>query len=103
MKIKKGDTIKVTSGRDRGRQGKVEKVISKKSAVVVAGLNIVKKHVRPQGEKKPGGIIEIPKPINIAKIALICPKCNEVARVGFKVEKEKKFRICKKCQERIDK
>jgi len=102
MKIKKGDTVLITLGRDRGRQGQVEKVIPDKSAVIVSGLNLAKKHVRPQGEKKPGGIIEISQPLNVAKVALICPKCNQPTRVGYKKEKKEKYRVCKKCQEIID-
>lgn len=102
MKIKKGDQILVTSGKDRGRKGQVEKVLSKQQAVLVAGLNVVKKHIRPQGEKKPGGIVEISKPLSLGKVALICPKCQQPTRVGFKIEKKEKHRICRKCQEVID-
>lgn len=103
MKIKKGDEIIVVSGKDRGRKGKVDKTLPRKQAVLVTDLNLVKKHLRAQGEKKPGGIVQIPKPLNVAKIALVCPQCHQPTRVGYKIEKKEKFRICKKCQELIDK
>lgn len=101
LKIKKGDQVKILRGKDKGRTGKVEKLIFKKNAVIINGLNLAKKHVKPQGEKKPGGIIEIAKPLDLSKVALICPKCKEVVSVGFKIVDKVKKRFCKKCQEII--
>lgn len=101
MKIKKGDTIFVTSGKDQGRQGKIERVFVKDQTVLVTGLNIAKKHLKSQGEKKPGGIVEIAQPLPLAKVALVCPKCHQPTRVGFKVNQKGKHRFCKKCQEII--
>ncbi len=97
-KIRKGDQVQVLLGKDRGKKGKVERVLTKKGQIQVHGLNIIKKHVKPQGEGKPGGIIEITKPMRAAKVALVCPKCNQVTRVGFQLGKgELKQRVCRKC------
>ncbi len=93
MKFKKGDEVLVTAGKDRGKKGKIEKTILKRGAVLVAGVNLYKKHLKPRGQGKPGGIIDINKPLNVAKIALICPKCGKPTRVGYKSQE----RICRKC------
>jgi len=100
MKFKKGDEVIVTLGKDRGKRGKIEAVFPKKQEVLVSGVNIYKRHLKPRGEGKPGGIIDITKPLSVAKIALICPKCGKPTRVGYQLEtKEKaaKLRICRKC------
>jgi large subunit ribosomal protein L24 len=101
MKLKKGDTVKVTIGKDRGKTGKVEKVLPKMGKVMVSGVNIYKRHVRKSGEKKPGGIVDITKPLPISNIALVCPKCGQVTRIGYQVAKNEKIRICRKCKETI--
>jgi len=102
VKIKKGDTVKVTVGKDKGKTGKVEKVFFRQAKVLVAGVNLYKKHLKPKAEGKPGGIIDIAKPLPIANIALVCPKCQQPTRVGFIFDKQKeKFRVCKKCQEQL--
>lgn len=98
MKLKRGDQIIVIAGKDKGRKGKIEKTFSKEGKVLVPGINIVKKHVKSQGENKPGGIIEINKPIDVSKVALVCPRCGKITRIGYLLTKEKKERICKKCQ-----
>jgi len=99
MKIKKGDTILVKKGDDRGRTAKVMKVFPKKGSVLVEGINIQKKHRRPRKEGEKGQIIEKPGLISIANIQLICPKCNKPTRVEIKLENKKKKRVCKKCKE----
>lgn len=96
FKIKKGDKVKVMAGKDKGREGAVEKVFYKKGQVLVAGVNMFKKHARAQ-EGKSGGIIDITKPLPIAKVALICTQCGQSTRVGTGADKDKK-RICKKCK-----
>jgi large subunit ribosomal protein L24 len=102
MKLRKGDTVKIVAGKDRGKQGKIEKVFPKTNQVLIPGINLYKKHVRPQGEGKPGGIIDLTKPLLVANVALICPKCKRQTRVGFQVDqKGEKKRICKKCQELV--
>lgn len=99
MKIKKGDKVKVLLGKDRGREGTVEKV-SKTKGVFVAGVNVFKRHVKKQGEVE-GGIIEVIKPMNISNVALVCPNCGKATRVGFRVDAKDKARICKKCGREI--
>lgn len=101
MKIKKGDKVRVIYGKDKGREGVVEKVFRKSRRVLIAGINVYKKHVKKSEQMPQGGKIEVARPIDISKIMLICPKCGKTTRVGYKVEKEKKFRICKKCQSKI--
>lgn len=102
IKFKKGDNIKVTLGKDKGREGKIEKVFPKKDSVLVPGINIYKKHVKANlTVDGKGGIYELSRPINVAKIAIICPHCKKVTRAGFSIEKGKKVRICKKCKKAI--
>lgn len=101
MKFKIGDNVKITAGKDKGRDGKIEKVFPKIFKVLVPGVNLYKKHVKGfQGQK--GGIYDIPRPLGLGKIALICPKCKKVTRIGFSTKGEKKARICKKCLKEID-
>lgn len=102
MKLRLNDTVKVIAGKDKGQTGKIEKIIPKSNMVVVAGVNQYKKHLKQKDQNKPGGIIDITKPLNISKVALVCPQCKESSRIGFEGEKKKKIRICKKCQKPID-
>lgn len=102
MKIKKGDKVKILLGKDRGKEGKVEFVLGKDRKVFVGGANLYKRHVRKMKDIE-GGIIDIPKPLDISNVSLICPNCNKVTRVGFKRVGNEKFRICKKCQKEIKK
>lgn len=99
MKIKKGDQIIVTAGKDKGKKGKVEKVFPKNCAVLVSAVNIVKKHEKKRDEKHPGGIIEVVKPISLGKIAVLCPKCGKQTRLGYRIVKNLKERICRKCEQ----
>ncbi len=101
MKFKKGDEIIVTIGKDKGRKGEIEKVFATQSAVVVAGVNLYKRHMKRRDEKHPGGIIEKPRPLSVGKIALVCPKCGKQTRIGFLVTAKEKYRICKKCEAKI--
>lgn len=96
QKIIKGDNVKVMLGKDAGKTGAVEKVLGKSGKVYVGGVNLYKRHVRSmQGVE--GGIIDLPKPINVSNVQLVCPACKKVTRVGFKVEGETKVRVCRKC------
>lgn len=101
MKIKTGDTVKVTLGKDKGREGKVEKVVSNDGLLLVPGINMYKKHVKGGGGQK-AGIYELARPIDVAKVALVCPKCKKATRVEWKVTGKTKERICKKCRKEID-
>lgn len=102
MKIKKNDKVKVMAGKDKGREGVVEKVFLKEDKVLVIGVNMYKKHKKSRGERDKGGIIDITKPLPVANVSLICPKCGKATRVGYLLDKTGgKSRICKKCKEII--
>jgi len=101
MKIKKGDTVTVISGKDKGRQGKVEKVYRKSEKVLIQGINLYKRHIKKNEQMPKGGIISLPRPLFAAKVMLICPVCKKPTRIGYQIEKNKKIRICKKCQSKI--
>ena len=101
MKIKKGDTIIVTLGKDRGKKGKVEKVFPKQEAVQVAGVNTYKRHMKKRDEKNPGGIVDKNRPISVSKVSVVCPSCGKQTRVGFLVTKNEKVRICRKCGKKL--
>lgn len=98
MKIRKNDKVMVTTGKDKGREGVVEKVYLKQEKVLIAGLNLYKRHMRKSEQMPKGGIVEIPRPIGVAKVSVICPKCKKTTRIGYKIEDGKKQRICKKCK-----
>ncbi len=101
MKIKKGDTILVTGGKDKGRKGKVEKVFAREDTVLVTGVNMYKRHLKKRDEQHPGGIIDFPRPLSVGNVSLICPKCGKPTRVGYVVTKSEKVRICRKCKQKI--
>ncbi len=101
LKFKKGDTVKITAGKDKGREGKIEKIVPSVLKVVVPGVNLYKKHVKGFGDVK-GGVYDIPRALSFGKIALMCPKCKKMTRVGFKFAGTEKVRICKKCGKEID-
>ncbi len=101
MKIKKGDQIQIIAGKDKGKAGKVLRVIPGNLRIVVEGLNLIKKHMKPKKGGEKGQRIEVPASINISNVMLVCPKCGKLTRVGFKVNKEDKLRICKKCKSEI--
>lgn len=87
-------------GKDKGREGVVERVLIKEKSLIIPGVNIYKKHVKGrQGQK--GGIFEIPRPLAFSKIMLVCPKCKKTTRVGFKIEANEKTRVCKVCGKEI--
>ena len=101
MKIKKGDQVKILSGKDRGKSGKVLRVFSQDKKMIVEGLNLIKKHIRPRKEGDKGQRIEVPAKINISNAMLVCSKCGKSARVGYRISGENKVRFCKKCQAEI--
>lgn len=104
LKFKSGDKVKITTGKDKGREGEIERILYKANLAVVPGINIYKKHVKgtPGQTGQKGGVYEIPRPLAFSKIALICPKCKKVTRVGFKIAGDEKVRICKKCGREIE-
>ena len=105
MKLKKGDTIIVTVGKDKGKSGKIEKVFLTAKTVLVPGVNQYKKHVKKQSEQRPGEIVTLSRPLQIGNVALICPKCKQPTRVGYQILEDKKLvrkiRICRKCDQPI--
>ncbi len=101
MKIRKGDTVKVLSGNDKGKTGEVLEVIPNSQKIVVKGINIRKKHVKPRKQGEEGGIIPVECAIHSAKVNVVCPKCGKATRIGYEVEKDEKVRICKKCGAKI--
>lgn len=102
IKIKKGDTIKVLAGKEKGKTGKVLKTMREEQMVVVEKLNFVKRHQRPDGKGK-GGIVEKEGPIHLSNVAYVCGKCDKAVRIGYKTTADgKKVRICLKCKEQLD-
>ena len=101
MKIKTGDTVIVTSGQYKGKTGKVLETMPKKNKVVVEGVNILTKHVKPRGPQQPGGIVKEEGPIDISNIMFYDQKSGKGTRVGYKIEDGKKVRIAKASGEEI--
>jgi large subunit ribosomal protein L24 len=102
VRIRKGDEVEVIAGKDRGKRGTVQEVHPDARSLIIAGVNIHKRHTKanPQRNVK-GGIIEQPAPMDVSKVMLVCPKCGERTRVGHKVEDGEKQRVCKSCGEEI--
>jgi large subunit ribosomal protein L24 len=101
-RLKKGDMIKVLTGKEKGKTGKVLKTIRSEDKVVIEKLNFVKKHQRPDAKGK-GGIVEKEGPIHLSNVAYLCSKCNAGVRIGYKeIEGGKKVRICMKCKDQLD-
>jgi len=99
MKIKKSDKVLIISGKDRGKTGTVEKFVRKENKVVISGINMIKKHLKPTQKQPKGGIVDQASPIDISNIKLICKKCQKPTRVGYRKSKKNKKRICRKCGE----
>jgi len=108
MNIKKGDTVLIITGKDKGKEGTVSRALPQIDKVIVEGLNIVKKHVRPQGQTRQGGIIEKAMPIHVSNVMLKCTECGEPTRVGHERrpmgqdQKLRPVRICRKCGKAIE-
>ena len=101
--IRKGDTIQVIAGNDRGKKGEVHTVDPKKGTVVVAGIHLIKKHQKRTGDvRTQAGIIEREAPLDVTKVMLVCKNCGKLTRVGFSDEGGRKSRKCKKCNQLID-
>ena len=98
MKIKKGDSVKILKGKDAGKIGKIIKSLPKENKVVVEGLNLVKKHIRPKKQGEKGQVVEVPRPINISNTMLICPLCGKPTRINIIRENDSRKSKCKKCQ-----
>ena len=102
LRIKKSDKVKVLAGKEKGKSGKVLKVLMSKQRVIVEGVNLVKKHVKRKSEAEAGGVKEIPASLSISNVALFCGNYNKGVRFGIKLSKDKsKTRVCKKCNRAI--
>jgi len=101
--LKKDDKVKVITGKDKGKIGKVLKVDRKKGRVLIENINIVKRHTRPNAQNRQGGIVESEAPVHWSNVMLMCNKCLEQVRVKVKIlDDGKKKRVCRKCDELID-
>lgn len=102
--IKKNDNVMVTKGKEKGKSGKVLRILPEKQKAIVEKLNFIKRHSRPNQQMRQGGIIEKEAPLPIANLMILCPKCNKPVRVGKKrLEDGNKVRICNKCGDVLDK
>jgi len=102
-KVRRNDTVEVTTGKDRGKRGEIRRVLPAEQRVVVAGLNLVKRHRRQRNPQEPSAIIEIEAPLHVSNVKVVCRSCNEATRVGFKfLDDGRKVRTCKNCNEAID-
>ena len=99
QKLKKGDEVKVVMGKDKGKTGKIEKVFPEIGKVLVSGVNQYKRHMKARSQNQPSEIATITKPLPVASVLLVCPKCHLPTRVGYTFEDDKKRRVCKKCQQ----
>lgn len=103
MKIKTNDKVKIISGKEKGKIGKVIQVFGAEQKIVVEGVNVIKKHLRSRGKQgEKGQVLELSAPFLVSKAVLVCPKCEKATRVGYKFENEKKYRVCKKCGQSIE-
>lgn len=102
LHVKKGDTVKILSGKDKGKQGKIIQAFPKNAKVIVEDVNKVKRHTKPSLKAPQGGIIAKEMPLNVSKVQLICPACNKPTRIAHKSVDGKNLRICKHCGEVVD-
>lgn len=101
MKIKKNDNVIILTGKDRGKQGKVLRVLTEDNKVLVEGMNLKKKHQRPRKQGEKGQVIDMSHPIHVSNVALYCTSCGKGVRMGAKLNGKKKVRVCKKCGKEI--
>lgn len=101
MKIRKGDQVKILSGKDRGKQGKVLRCLPKSDKIVVEGVNMAKRHKKSKKRGQKGERISLPAPINVSNAQLMCPKCGKPSRIGYKSIEGGKTRYCVKCSNEL--
>ena len=103
MKIHKDDQVLVITGKDRGKKGKVRFAFPREQRVMVEGVNFIKKHSKARGAARQAGIIDLEAPLHISNVMLVCAKCNQPARIGYrKLDDGRKVRFCRNCQEVVD-
>jgi len=100
FKLKKEDTVEIVSGKDKGKRGRILKIIRDKDRVVVEGANLVKKAKKRKNQQDRGGIIEVEAAIHYSNVAIVCKKCGPT-RIGYKIEGDTKTRVCRKCGEAL--
>ncbi len=98
LKIKKGDTVKVISGKEKGKTAKVSRVLPQDGKIVLEGLFLVKKFVKPKRAEEKGQMVQVPRAIATSKVMIVCKHCGKPARIGYSVSDSQKVRVCKKCQ-----
>ncbi|MGD2050994.1 MAG: 50S ribosomal protein L24 [Acidimicrobiia bacterium] len=97
MKLRSGDTVRVISGKDKGTESRIAKVMPRKNKIIVEGVATAKRHQRPQGQTMQGGIIDKDMPIDASNVMIVCPECGPT-RIGARIDDEgQKYRICRKC------
>lgn len=102
-RIKKNDVVQVITGKDKGKTGKVMRLVPKKDRAIVEKINMVKRHMKPSQQNRQGGILDKEAPIAISNLMLVCSKCTDPTRVGYKtLDDDRKVRFCKKCGEVLD-
>jgi large subunit ribosomal protein L24 len=102
IRIKKNDIVMIMKGRDRGKTGRVMKILSAQMKGIIEGRNLVKKHSRKSQKNPQGGIMQMESPMQVCNLMPVCPKCNKPVRVGSIIEKDgRKSRVCKKCKEAL--
>jgi len=97
MRIKKGDNVKIISGKDRGKTGNVSRIFPDENRLAVEGLNLYKKRVRPKRQGQKGEMVLVPRPLSASKVMLVCSNCKKPTRIGFRISGKQKVRCCKKC------
>jgi large subunit ribosomal protein L24 len=109
MHVKTGDEVLIITGKDKGKRGKIKQALPRENRVVVEGLNIIKRHTKPRGPTKPGGIIEREAPLDVSNVMLICPSCGRASRTGHRLLEEtdhkgrpRKVRFCKACDAAVE-
>ena len=102
MELKKGDTVQIMVGKDRGKKGKILRVSPKNEQIIIEGLNLKIKNVRAKRAGEKGQRVQYNAPFNASNAQLLCPKCTKPTRIGQKIVKDHKIRICRKCKEIID-
>jgi large subunit ribosomal protein L24 len=102
LKLRKGDEVVVITGKDKGKRGRIQEVDKSGSTVIVAGVNMAKRHTKPNPSKNnKGGIIEQPMPLALGKVMVVCPHCGKPTRIAHRIEEDQKERVCKRCGEAI--
>lgn len=101
MKFKKGDNVVIIQGKDRGKTGKVLRTSPDKDTMVVEGINIVVRHIRPRQEGKKGEKVKKPMPIHVSNAKIVCPQCKKATRLGYSISGGRKNRLCKQCGKAI--